>query len=75
LVDWDIAQRLQPNVSYDVDAFRAETVNYQILSNGTGYFGSPPVATADTGRGLLAVRGRNMAAIILKAFTPEEKEK
>jgi hypothetical protein len=37
LVDCDIAQRLQPNVSYDADAFRAETVNYQILSNGTGY--------------------------------------
>jgi hypothetical protein len=48
-------------------------VNYQILSNGTGYFGSPAVATAETGRGLLAVRGRNMAGIILKAFTPEEK--
>jgi creatinine amidohydrolase len=73
LVDRDIAQSLQPNVSYDVDAFRAETVNYQILSNGTGYFGSPAVATAETGRGLLAVRGRNMAGIILKAFTPEEK--
>ena len=73
LVDRDIAQSLPPNVSYDVDAFRAETVNYQILSNGTGYFGSPAVATAETGRGLLAVRGRNMAGIILKAFTPEEK--
>jgi creatinine amidohydrolase len=73
LVDRDIAQSLQPNVSYDTDAFRAETVNYQILSNGTGYFGSPAVATAETGRGLLAVRGRNMAGIILKTFTPEEK--
>jgi hypothetical protein len=74
LVDCEIAQRLQPNVSYDADAFGAETVNYQILSNGTGYFGSPAVATAETGRRLLAVRGRNMAGIILKAFTPEEIE-
>jgi creatinine amidohydrolase/Fe(II)-dependent formamide hydrolase-like protein len=75
LVDGEIAQSLQPNVSYDLDAFRAESVNYQILSNGTGYFGSPGVATTETGRRLLAIRGRNMADIILKAFTPKEKGK
>jgi hypothetical protein len=72
LVDREIAQSLQPNVSYDLNAFRAESVNYHILSNGTGYFGSPAVARSDTGRELLAVRGRNMAGIILKAFTAEE---
>jgi len=68
LVDRDTAQKLPPNLKYDVDAFRSETVKYEILSNGSGYFGSPAVATAETGRKLLAIRSRNMALIILKRF-------
>jgi Uncharacterized protein, putative amidase len=68
LVDRDAARNLQPNLNYDVDAFRAETVKYEILSAGCGYFGSPSVATAETGRRLLAVRSLNMAHIILKKF-------
>jgi creatinine amidohydrolase len=68
LVDRDATERLPPNLKYDAEAFRAETVKYEILSNGSGYFGSPGVATAETGRKLLAIRSKNMARIISKAL-------
>ena len=67
-VDREAAQKLEPNLTYDVEAFRGETVDYQILSNGTGYFGSPAVASAETGRKLLEIRAGNMARMILEAF-------
>ena len=66
LVDLDAAQELQPNLNYDIDAFRGETVKYEVLSDGRGYFGSPQVASAETGRRLLDVRSRNMARLILE---------
>jgi creatinine amidohydrolase/Fe(II)-dependent formamide hydrolase-like protein len=68
LVARDSAEKLKPNLDYDIDAFRAETVKYEVLSNGCGYFGSPQVATAETGRRLLDVRSRNMAHLVLEKF-------
>jgi len=68
LVARDSAEKLKPNLDYDIDAFRAETVKYEVLSNGCGYFGSPQVATAETGRRLLDVRSRNMAQLVLGKF-------
>jgi creatinine amidohydrolase/Fe(II)-dependent formamide hydrolase-like protein len=68
LVDCDAAQSCEPNLEYNVEAFRAETERYEVLSKGSGYFGSPSVATAETGERLLTIRSSNMAQIILKTF-------
>jgi creatinine amidohydrolase len=70
LVKQDIAQRLEPNFDYDVEAFRGETKDYWSLSNGSGYFGSPQSARAETGKKVLSIRGRNIAQVILKAWGP-----
>jgi creatinine amidohydrolase len=70
LVKQDIVQGLEPNFDYDVDAFRAETKDYWSLSNGSGYFGSPQSASAETGKNVIAIRGRNIALVILNAWGP-----
>jgi creatinine amidohydrolase len=73
LVKRDIVQGLEPNFDYDVEAFRGETKDYWSLSNGSGYFGSPQSASAETGKKILAIRGRNIAGIILKAWGEAKK--
>lgn len=66
LVKSEIIGTLEPNFDYDVDAFRNETKDYASISGGRGYFGWPQAATAATGEKLVAVRGRNIANVILK---------
>jgi creatinine amidohydrolase len=66
----EIIPQLDPNFDYDLEAFRNETKDYWSISNGRGYFGWPQAATAETGRQLVEVRGRNIANVILKAWGP-----
>ncbi len=68
LVKKEVIGDLDPNFDYDVDAFRNETKDYGSISGGRGYFGWPQAATAETGKQLVAVRGRNIANVILKAW-------
>ena len=68
LVKKQIIRRLDPNFDYDVEAFRNETADYGALSGGRGYFGSPQSGSAETGRKIVAIRGRNIARLILKAW-------
>jgi len=68
----DIIPQLEPNFDYDVEAFRNETKDYWSISGGRGYFGWPQAATAETGKQLVAVRGRNIAKVILKAWGTRE---
>ncbi len=68
LVDQEIIKELTPNFDYDVEAFRNETKDYGSLSDGRGYFGWPQAATAETGERLVAIRGNNIAQVILKAW-------
>jgi creatinine amidohydrolase len=74
LVKEDIVQGLEPNFDYDVDAFRGETKDYWSLSNGMGYFGSPQSGSAETGKKIVAIRGRNIAQVILKTWGEKIKE-
>jgi creatinine amidohydrolase len=68
----EIIPQLEPNFDYDVETFRNETKDYWSLSGGRGYFGWPQAATAETGRQLITVRGKNIASVILKAWgTPK----
>jgi creatinine amidohydrolase len=73
LVKQGIARDLEPNFDYDVEAFRGETKDYWSLSNGRGYFGSPQSGSAETGRKVVAIRGRNIAGVILKAWGEQRK--
>jgi len=66
----EIIPRLDPNFDYDVAAFRNETKDYWSLSAGRGYFGWPQAGTAETGKQLVAVRGRNISNFILQAWGP-----
>ena len=68
LVKQNILKTLDPNFDYDVDAFRNETKGYGSISGGRGYFGWPQAATAETGEQLVAIRGRNIANVILNAW-------
>jgi creatinine amidohydrolase len=68
LVDQQVIQKLEPNFEYDADAFRDETKDYGSLTEGRGYFGSPQSGSAETGRKIVAVRGRNIAQVILEAW-------
>jgi creatinine amidohydrolase len=68
LVDREALKQLDPNFDYDVDAFRNETKDYGTISEGRGYFGWPQAATAETGKQLVTIRGRNIANVILKAW-------
>jgi len=73
LVKQDVVPGLEPNFDYDVEAFRGETKDYWSLSNGSGYFGSPQSGNAETGKKILAIRGRNIAGVILKAWGEPKK--
>jgi creatinine amidohydrolase len=68
LVNQEALETLDPNFDYDVEAFRNETKDYGSISGGRGYFGSPQAATAETGKQLVAIRGRNIANVILNAW-------
>jgi len=68
LVNQQILKELQPNFDYDVEAFRNETKDYGSISDGRGYFGWPQAATAETGKKLVEIRGRNIANVILAAW-------
>ncbi|HUC97588.1 MAG TPA: creatininase family protein, partial [Candidatus Polarisedimenticolaceae bacterium] len=68
LVKQELIGQLEPNFDYDVEAFRNETKDYGSLSGGRGYFGSPQAASAETGKQLVLIRGRNIAQIILNAW-------
>jgi creatinine amidohydrolase len=68
LVKHEIIKDLDANFDYDVEAFRNETKDYGSISGGRGYFGWPQAATAETGKKLVAVRGKNIANVILKAW-------
>lgn len=68
LVKGDVLKTLDANFDYDIDAFRNETKDYSSISGGRGYFGWPQAATAETGRQLVAIRGQNIANIVLKAW-------
>jgi creatinine amidohydrolase len=67
-VDRQIVETLEPNFDYDAEAFRNETKDYWSLTGGRGYFGSPRSGSAETGRQIVAIRGRNIAHVILKAW-------
>lgn len=64
----EIIPQLDPNFDYDVEAFRNETKDYWSISGGRGYFGWPQAATAETGKQLVAIRGRNIANVILNTW-------
>jgi creatinine amidohydrolase len=68
LVNREALQNLDSNFDYDVEAFRNETKDYGSISGGRGYFGSPQAATAETGKQLVTIRGRNIANVILKEW-------
>jgi creatinine amidohydrolase/Fe(II)-dependent formamide hydrolase-like protein len=68
LVKREIIGGLTPNFDYDVEAFRNETKDYWSISDGRGYFGSPQAARAETGEKLVAIRGANIANVIVKAW-------
>jgi creatinine amidohydrolase len=70
LVKREVIGQLTPNFDYDVEAFRSEAKDYGSLSGGRGYFGAPQAARAETGRQLVAIRGRNIARLILNAWGP-----
>jgi hypothetical protein len=74
LVKQDIAPGLEPNFDYDVEAFRGETKDYWGLSNGSGYFGSPQSASAETGKKVVAIRRCNIAQVILMPGGQQSKE-
>jgi len=64
----EVIPQLDPNFDYDVEAFRNETKDYWSISGGRGYFGWPQAATAETGKQLVTVRGRNIANVILREW-------
>ena len=68
LVNREVIKTLDANFDYDVDAFRNETKDYGSISGGRGYFGWPQAATAETGQQLVAIRGRNIARVIVKEW-------
>jgi len=70
MVKRETISQLDPNFDYDVEAFRGETGDYWTLSGGRGYFGSPQSGNAETGKKVVAIRGRNIAQVILNAWGP-----
>jgi creatinine amidohydrolase len=68
MVRKEVIGELSPNFDYDLEAFRNETQDYGSLSDGRGYFGWPQAGSAETGRQLVSIRGRNIAQLILKSW-------
>jgi creatinine amidohydrolase/Fe(II)-dependent formamide hydrolase-like protein len=68
MVNHQVLKTLDANFDYDVDAFRNETKDYGTISGGRGYFGWPRAATAETGKQLVAIRGQNIANVILREW-------
>ena len=69
LVKQDIVERLEPNFDYDVTPFAVKRRTTGVLA-GSGYFGSPQSGSAETGKKVVAIRGRNIAQVILNAWGP-----
>jgi hypothetical protein len=67
-VKHDVLKTLDANFDYDSEAFRNETKDYGSISGGRGYFGWPQAATAETGKQLVAIRGRNIANVIIDTW-------
>jgi creatinine amidohydrolase len=70
----EIIGKLEANFDYDIEAFRNETKDYWSLTAGRGYFGSPQAGSAETGRQIVAIRGRNIADVILNAWGPARED-
>ena len=68
LVRRDVARRLTP-VRVDFSAaLRRGVKRFRQMHPGDGYFGSPGVARADTGRRIMALRARLIAGDLLRAL-------
>ena len=68
LVRRDVARRLPP-VRVDFRAaLRRGVKNFREMHPGNGYFGSPAVAGAETGRRIMALRARLIARDLLRAL-------
>ena len=64
----NVARRLPP-VRVDFRAaLRRGVKNFRQMHRGDGYFGSPAVARAETGRRIMALRARLIAADLLRAL-------
>lgn len=69
LVRRDIARRLPPaRVDFRAALRRGVKRFRQMHPSGDGYFGSPAVARAETGRRIMALRARLIAADVLRAL-------
>ena len=69
LVRRDIARRLPPaRVDFRAALRRGVTSFRRMHPRGDGYFGSPAVARAQTGRRIMALRARLIAADVLQAL-------
>jgi len=69
LVRRDIARRLSPaRVDFRAALRRGVKRFRQMHPSGDGYFGSPAVARAETGRRIMALRARLIAADLLRAL-------
>jgi creatinine amidohydrolase len=68
LVRRGVARRLPPVRVDFAGALRRGAKNFRAIQAGEGYFGSPAVARADTGRRIMALRARLIAADLLRAL-------
>jgi hypothetical protein len=69
LVRRDVAWRLRPARVDSRAALRRGVKRFRLMDpRGHGYFGSPAVARADTGRRIMALRARLIAAELVRAL-------
>ena len=68
LVRRDVARRLTPVRVDFASALRRGVKRFRQMRAGDGYFGSPAVARAETGRRIMALRARLIAADLLRAL-------
>ena len=68
LVRHDVARRLPPVRVDFAAALRRGVKRFRQMHPGDGYFGSPAVARAETGRRIMALRARLIVADLLRAL-------
>jgi hypothetical protein len=68
LVRRGVARRLPPVRVDFAAALRRGATRFRQMHRGDGYFGSPAVARAETGRRIMALRARLIAADLLRAL-------
>jgi hypothetical protein len=68
LVRRDVARRLPPVHVDFAGALRRGVKRFRQMHPGEGYFGSPAVAKADTGRRIMTLRARSIAGDLLRAL-------